>query len=138
MLSRWEPQIYAILRIVIGFLFFSHGTSKLLGWPPSGMPGKLAVGSLPWFSGVIELVAGFLILIGLFSSVAAFIASGEMAVAYFMAHQPHGTHPITNKGEAAVLYCFVFLYIAARGSGMLSVDSAINRNKRGPAASLVR
>ncbi|MGZ7033425.1 MAG: DoxX family protein [Thermoanaerobaculia bacterium] len=130
MLSRWEPQIYAIFRLVTGFVFFSHGTSKLLGWPPSGMPGKLAVGSLLWFSGIIELIGGFLIMIGLFASIAAFICSGEMALAYFMAHQPHGLHPLTNKGEPAVLYCFLFLYIAAHGSGIWSVDSALNRNRR--------
>jgi putative oxidoreductase len=138
MLSRWEPQIYAIFRIVIGFLFFSHGTSKVLGWPPSGMPGKIPVGSIIWFAGVIELVGGFLVIVGLFGSVAAFVLSGEMAVAYFIAHAPHGLHPIVNKGEPAVLYCFAFLYIAAHGSGIWSVDSGINRNKTGPAASLVR
>ena len=129
MLSRYEPYVYAVLRIITGILFLSHGTSKLLGFPPSGMGGKIAVGSLPWISGVIELVCGGLITIGLFTSIAAFIASGEMAVAYFMAHAPHGFHPLQNKGELAVVYCFVFLYMWTRGSGPASLDSAFRRGK---------
>ncbi len=127
MLSRWEPQIYAIFRIVTGFLFFCHGTSTLFGWPPRQMPGNVAVGSLIWFSGVIQLVGGALIVIGLFGAFAAFICSGEMAVAYFIAHAPHGYHPLANKGELSVLYCFAFLYVAAHGSGIWSVDAAIQR-----------
>jgi len=131
---RYEPYVYAVLRIITGLLFLSHGTSKLLGFPPSGMPGKIAVGSLPWFSGVIELICGLLITIGLFTSIAAFIASGEMAVAYFMAHAPHGFHPLQNKGELAVIYCFVFLYMWTRGSGPVSLDAAFRRGKTARAA----
>jgi len=131
---RYEPYVYAVLRIITGLLFLSHGTSKLLGFPPSGMPGKIAVGSLPWFSGVIELICGLLITIGLFTSIAAFIASGEMAVAYFMAHAPHGFHPLQNKGELAVIYCFVFLYMWTRGSGPVSLDAAFRRGKTTRAA----
>ena len=129
MLSRWEPTLYAILRIITGLLFLSHGTSKLLGFPPSGMPGKIAVGSLPWISGVIELICGFLITVGLLTSIAAFIASGEMAVAYFMVHAKNGFHPLQNKGELAVIYCFLFLYMWVRGSGPFSLDAAFRRGK---------
>jgi len=123
MLSRWEPQLYAILRIITGLLFASHGTQKVLGYPPGGMGTKIAVGSLPWFSGVIELVCGLLIAAGFFASIAAFIASGEMAVAYFIAHAGKGFHPLVNHGELAVVYCFLWLYVAARGSGIWSIDS---------------
>jgi putative oxidoreductase len=118
-LGRFTGPIYAIFRIVFGLLFMQHGLQKvfgMLGGPKAGAPLILAAG---W----IELVTGFLILIGLFTGIAAFIASGEMAVAYFMAHAPHGLWPIVNKGEAAVLYCFAFLFMAAYGSGIWSVDS---------------
>lgn len=127
-LGKYEPYVYALLRIVVGFLFLLHGTQKLLGFPPSGRPPAPLSGMIA-AAGVIELVAGLLVLIGLFAGFAAFIASGLMAVAYFMAHQPQGVLPIQNGGETAVLYCFIFLYIAARGSGILSVDSLMNRGK---------
>ena len=125
-LGRYEPYIYALLRIVSGFLFTLHGTQKLFGFPPSGKPAT-PLNAMMMTAGVIELVAGLMIMFGLLASVAAFIASGMMAVAYFMAHQPQGALPVQNGGEPAVLYCFVFLYIAARGSGVLSLDSAFNR-----------
>jgi len=118
-LERYREPLYAIFRIVFGLLFASHGAQKifgLFGGPKAGPPLMIAAG---W----IELLAGLLILIGLFAGVAAFVASGEMAVAYFMAHAPKGWWPIVNHGEAAVLYCFAFLYIAARGSGIWSIDS---------------
>lgn len=133
-MSRFEPHAYAILRIITGLLFASHGTSKLLGYPPGGMGGKIAVGSLPWISGVIELICGLLIAAGFFASIAAFIASGEMAVAYFMAHAPHGFHPLQNKGELAVVYCFVWLYVWTRGSGPWSLDAAFRRGRTTRAA----
>jgi putative oxidoreductase len=123
LLGRWSEPVYAIFRIVAGLLFLMHGTQKLFGWPPGG-EGMPAAGSLMWFGGIIELMCGLLVLVGLFASWAAFLASGEMAVAYFMFHQPKGPLPIQNKGELAVLFCFAFLYIAARGSGAFSVDSA--------------
>jgi putative oxidoreductase len=126
-LGKFEPQIYAILRIVAGFCFLMHGTQKLFAFPPSGQPG--GANAIIIVSGVIELVAGVLILIGFFSSLAAFIASGMMAVAYFMVHQPMGALPIQNNGEPAVLYCFIFLYIAARGSGIWSVDAMRSRSE---------
>jgi putative oxidoreductase len=120
--DRYAPQLYAVLRIVAGFLFMFHGLQKILG-----MFGSTAVpmGVWPfWYAGIIELVGGILILIGLFARPVAFICSGEMAAAYFMAHQPKGTWPIQNQGELAVLYCFLFLYIAARGAGTWSADAA--------------
>ena len=123
-LGRQTDTLYGLFRIVAGFLFMCHGLQKMFGLfggqtPPSG--------SLPWFAGVIELTCGFLIMIGLLASWAAFLASGTMAVAYFLAHQPQGAMPIENKGELAALYAFVFLYIAARGAGPLSVANAMRK-----------
>jgi putative oxidoreductase len=118
-LERFTDALYAVFRIVFGLLFFSHGAQKVLGL----FGGQKADAALPLAAGWIELVTGLLIVIGLFTGVAAFIASGEMAVAYFMAHAPNGFWPVVNHGEAAVLYCFAFLYMAARGSGIWSVDS---------------
>jgi len=127
-LSRWQPQLLALLRIVTGLLFLEHGTAKLFAFPvaPAGMPDPLPTVILA--SAVIELVAGLLVTLGLFTRLAAFIASGEMAVAYFMAHFPKGFWPIENMGEPAILYCFIFLYLAAAGAGAWSVDSARARN----------
>lgn len=120
-LARLSEPIYAVFRIVFGALFSLHGAQKVLGV----LGGQTQpVGSMPWIAGAIELVCGILIAIGLLAGLAAFIASGEMAAAYFMAHAPQGPIPIQNNGELAVLYCFAFLYIAARGAGMLSVDGA--------------
>jgi putative oxidoreductase len=125
-LARWIEPIYALLRIVVGFLFLCHGVQKLMaGGPPPEMPAPLF-----WAAALIETGAGALVLLGLFASYAAFLASGMMAVAYFMAHQPQALLPIQNKGELAALYCWVFLFIAARGSGIWSVDAA----RRGGAA----
>jgi putative oxidoreductase len=126
-LGRYAPYLYAILRIVAGLMFAMHGTQKLFGWPGNKPPIPLAgqMGA----AGVIELVAGLLIALGLFASIAAFIASGEMAVAYFMAHFPGGFWPVLNRGELAVLYCFLFLYIAAEGSGVWSLDALFARSR---------
>ena len=133
-LGRYSEYIYVLLRIVSGFLFILHGTQKLLGFPASGRPAG-ALNAMMTAAGVIEIVGGFLIMIGLFAGLAAFIASGEMAVAYFMVHQPMGAFPIQNNGEPAVLFCFIFLYIASRGSGILSVDSLLTgRNAPSQAA----
>ena len=127
-IGRFTPQAFALLRIVSGLLFMVHGTQKLLGMPSSGKPGTVPPFSWPaGISGIIELVCGALIVVGLFTGIAAFIASGEMAVAYFMAHASKGFWPIQNKGELAVLYCFVFLYFAAHGGGTWSIDSALRR-----------
>jgi putative oxidoreductase len=120
-LKRFEPTAYALLRIVAGFLFACHGLQKLLGLLGGH---RVALASLPGAAGVIETVGGVLVMIGLFTSPAALICSGEMAVAYFMAHQPRGTFPIQNGGEPAVLFCFIFLFIATRGGGFLSVGKS--------------
>jgi putative oxidoreductase len=118
-LGRFAPQIYALLRIVSGLLFACHGAQKLFG--------VLGVHQVPIMSqfglaGVIELVGGVMIAAGIFTSLVAFICSGEMAVAYFQAHAPGGLWPAQNGGELAVLYCFIFLYLAARGNGTWSVQ----------------
>ena len=125
-LSRWQPQLLAVLRIVAGLLFLEHGTMKLFHFPAAQMPGPLP--TLLMVAAIIELVAGVLIAIGLFTRLAAFIASGEMAVAYFMGHFPKSPWPAVNMGEAAILFCFVFLYLAAAGAGAWSVDAARARN----------
>jgi putative oxidoreductase len=126
-LGRFAPQLYAIMRIVVGLLFFCHGAQKIFGV----MGGtQVPFGSMPGLAGFIELIGGLLIAIGLLTGYAAFISSGEMAAAYFIAHAPQGPLPIQNRGELAVLYCFVFLYIAARGGGVWSVDGATAKGPR--------
>jgi putative oxidoreductase len=125
-LGRFAGEFYAFLRIVAGFLFACHGAQKLLGVLGGN---QVQLASQMGLAGIIELVGGTLIAIGLFASPAAFIASGEMAFAYFQAHAPKSFWPILNGGELAVLYCFLFLYIAARGSGALSVDGLIRGKK---------
>lgn len=126
-LGRFEPYFYALLRIVAGLLFAMHGCQKLFGMPGNKPTVQLA--SLMGVAGLIELVCGLMILFGLLTSYAAFVGSGEMAVAYFMAHFPKHPLPILNQGEPAVLFCFIFLYIAARGSGILSLDSILFRRR---------
>lgn len=122
-LTRWQPQLLAILRIVAGLLLLEHGLSKFFGFPvPFGMH---PLPPLFMAAGVIELVGGFLITIGLFTRLAAFIASGELAIAYWTQHVPRGGFwPLANKGEAAILFCFIFLYLAAAGAGAWGIDSA--------------
>ncbi len=121
-LGRYGDLLYAFMRIAVGLLFACHGAQKLFG--VLGAPGRASEPVL-LLAGIIELVGGVLIGIGLQASLAAFVASGEMAVAYFMVHAPRGFWPIINEGELAALYCFVFLYIASRGSGAVSVDRAL-------------
>ena len=126
-LGRYSPYFYAVLRIVAGLMFALHGSQKLLHWPPG--KNAMPLDTLMTVGGGIELVGGLLIALGLFASIAAFIAAGEMAVAYFMVHAPNAPLPIQNGGELAVLYCFIFLYIAAQGSGTWSVDSLRGRRR---------
>lgn len=121
--KAWTPRILGVLRIVTGFLFLQHGTAKLLGTPHIAMFDGVQLVSLLGLAGVLELVGGSLILIGLFTRPVAFILSGEMAVAYFMAHAPHGFLPILNQGELAVVYCFVFLYLSVAGAGAFGLDA---------------
>jgi putative oxidoreductase len=121
-LDRWQPQLLSVLRIVSGLLFLEHGTSKLLHFPHVAMfDGKLPL--IITIAGAIELVGGALVTVGLFTRYAAFIMSGEMAVAYFMAHVPKGGFfPALNGGEDAILLCFIFLYISAAGPGPWSLN----------------
>jgi putative oxidoreductase len=123
-LGKFSPQLYAILRLVAGLLFACHGAQKLFG----AFGGQVVpMMSQFWIAGVIELVGGLLIAIGLLTSIAAVICSGEMAAAYFIAHAPRGPLPIQNGGELAVLYCFLFLYIASRGAGLWGLDRGARR-----------
>lgn len=117
-LAAYREPIYALTRLVVGFLFACHGAQKLFGWFGGG-PAEMT--PLLWAAGAIELVGGAMIAIGLFTAPVAFICSGQMAVAYFMAHQPQALFPIQNRGELAALYCWVFLLIAATGDGIWSV-----------------
>lgn len=130
-LSRFAPHAFALLRIVVGLLFAMHGSQKLLGFPGDKPPVEL--GSLMGVAGIIELAGGLLVALGLLTRPAAFIASGTMAVAYFMAHAPQHALPIINQGELAVVYCFVFLYIWAHGPGIWSLDGMLRRNRTGGA-----
>ena len=127
-LGRVAPLCYAALRIVAGFLFACHGAQKLFG-----VLGGTAVpiASQRGAAGIIELVCGTLIALGLFTSYAAFIASGEMAVAYFQAHAPQSAWPIVNRGELAALYSFLFLYMATRGTVAYGLDTIVRRRRRG-------
>ena len=122
--SRYSPTVYAVLRVVVGVLFACHGAQKLFGaFGAEAVSGK----PLMFAAGVIEFFGGILIAAGLLTRAAAFLASGQMAVAYFMAHAPKGFWPIVNHGENAVLYCFIFLFIAAYGAGEYSLDAVLRR-----------
>jgi len=127
--SQLGPILLSVLRIVAGLLLLEHGAIKLLGFPPgSPMPMPPAF-TLLWFAGLIELVGGGLIALGLFTRSAAFICAGEMAFAYFIGHAPHGFFPANNMGDAAILYCFIFLYLSAAGPGPWSVDAIRSRSR---------
>ena len=121
----WAPRMLSILRIVAALIFFEHGTQKLLGFPPTPTPPEVL--SLPWIAGAIELVGGALFVLGLFTRPVAFILAGEMAFAYWIGHAPRSFFPAVNGGDAAILYCFVFLYISAAGPGLWSIDAARRR-----------
>jgi putative oxidoreductase len=124
-LGRYSELLYSVMRLVVGLLFAQHGAQKLFGV----LGGQSQVSNpMMLAAGIIELGGGLLVALGLWASFAAFLASGQMAVAYFQVHAPASFWPIVNKGELAVLYCFVFLYIAAKGSGRWSVD-ALARGK---------
>jgi putative oxidoreductase len=122
-LSRWSPQLSSVLRIITALLFFAHGSAKFFGFPHVEMLSGVPITSIYGIAGIIEIIAGILLTIGLFSRLAAFIASGEMAIAYFHTHAPQNFHPLLNGGEAAILFCFIFLYLAAAGPGPWSVDA---------------
>lgn len=122
--TTWAPRLLSVLRIVAGLLFLQHGMAKYLKFPPVPALAKVDPMSLPGIGGMFELVGGILLILGLFTRPVALLLSGEMAVAYFLAHAPRGFYPILNAGELAVFYCFVFLYIAAAGPGPWSIDAA--------------
>ena len=122
--EKYTPEALSIVRLVIGLLFLEHGTAKLLGFPasPSGLPALMTLG---WIQGLLELAGGTLITIGLFTRPTAFILSGNMALAYFMAHAPKSFFPMLNGGDGAILYCFIFLLLFFTGPGRWSVDNQI-------------
>lgn len=124
--QQWSPRMLSIMRIMIAALFMEHGCQKLFGFPGGHV---VPVFSFFGFGGLLEFVGGALLLIGLVVRPAAFILCGEMAVAYFMAHAPSGFFPVLNKGELAVVYCFVFLYLAVAGGGVCSLDYLRQRAK---------
>lgn len=124
-MTRYGAQTHALLRIVAGLLFLCHGGSKLLGFP---VPVPEAPAFVIWIAGSIELVGGTLVMIGLFTRWAAFLCSGLMAAAYWMAHGTKSLFPLENQGELAALYCFVFLFLSAHGAGIWSADSARGEN----------
>lgn len=123
-ISKYEVQIYSILRIVAGFLFLWHGSQKLFSFPPAGheMPHYIV-----YIAGPIEFFGGLFVMIGFWTRCAAFICCGEMAYAYWFIHATHAVLPMVNGGEMSVLYCFLFLFISARGSGVFSIDSALKK-----------
>lgn len=132
--AQWSPRLLSVLRIAAGLLVLQYGLAKVVGYPEVPYFAELAAFSLVWFAGAIELALGALVLVGLFTRPAAFILSGEMAFAYFIGHAPKGFLPILNGGGFAVLFCFVFLYIATAGGGAWSLD-ALRRSEpaRNPA-----
>ncbi|HSB17128.1 MAG TPA: DoxX family protein [Bryobacteraceae bacterium] len=132
MMHPLEPRALSLLRIAAGFTFSLHGFQKLFGCF-GGMGGSgatAAFGTLPWVAGVLEAFGGILLLAGLFTRPVAFILCGEMAVAYFRAHAPRGFWPIANGGELAVLYCFIFLYLAVAGAGPVSLDRIVRKKSK--------
>jgi putative oxidoreductase len=124
---RYSPVVLSILRIVAALLFLEHGTSRLFAWP-SPLPAPEFL-TMYWFAGAIELAGGILLALGLFTRPVAIIMSGEMAFAYFISHAPNSFFPILNRGDAAILYCFVFLYIAFAGPGPWSLDAILTRKR---------
>ena len=122
-LSRFSPYTLGLLRIFTALSFISHGTQKLFGFPAAPSWGMPAVLSLPWTAGLLEIVGGAFVLVGFFTRPVAFVLSGLMAVAYWMAHGSQGFYPLLNGGEAAMLFCFIFLYIATAGPGAFALES---------------
>ena len=121
--ASWAPYVLSILRIITGLLFLEHSLSKLFHFPPIAMFANLQILSLVGIAGIIELIGSILLIFGLFTRIVAFILSGEMAFAYFIAHGPRSFFPLLNGGEPAILFCFIFLYIAAAGPGPWSIDA---------------
>jgi putative oxidoreductase len=127
---RWTGHLLSVLRVIAAFLFIAHGTQKLFAWPAAEPREPAPLMSIMGLAGVLETFGGLLLLVGLFTRPVAFLLAGEMAVAYFKAHAPRGVWPILNHGELAILYCFLFLYLAAAGGGSWSLD-ALRAQRRG-------
>ena len=127
-MAAWAPRALSVLRIITGLMIIEHGMAKLLGWPVVPAFAQLKLFSLLGLAGTIELVGGALLILGLFTQPAAFIVSGEMAVAYFMVHEPRSFFPLINGGSLAIIYCFACLYLSTAGAGPWSVDAAMKRD----------
>ena len=125
-LTRYSPYMLSVLRIVVALIFMEHGTQKLFGFPPSERAAPELL-SFMWFGGLLEFAGGLLLALGLFTRPVAFVVAGEMAVAYWMFHAPEAFYPVLNGGDAAILYCFVFLYLVFAGPGPWSLDAMIAR-----------
>lgn len=126
-MAAWAPRALSVLRIITGLMIIEHGMSKLLGWPPIPAFAQLKLVSLLGLAGVIELFGGALLILGLFTQPAAFIVSGEMAVAYFMVHAPRSFFPLINGGSLAIIYCFACLYLSSAGAGPWSLDAGLKK-----------
>jgi putative oxidoreductase len=124
--SVWAPRLLSVLRIVAALIFMSHGTQKILGFPAGASPEMF---SLSWIAGVLELFGGALLVLGLFVRPVAFVLAGMMAAAYWIAHAPKSFFPVLNGGDAAILYCFVFLYFVAAGGGAWSLDNLLGKSR---------
>jgi putative oxidoreductase len=123
--SKWTPRLLSVLRIAVALLFIEHGGEKLFGFPPAQQAAPDTLSTLMWVAAVLEFFGGLVILFGLFTRPVAFLLSGEMAVAYFMAHASQGFFPLQNRGELAALYSFVFLFLAVAGGGVWSLDTLL-------------
>jgi putative oxidoreductase len=131
-LARIAPYVLSLLRIIAALLFLQHGLSKFFGFPSAAGPHPTALFDLEWFAALIEFGGGVLLTLGLFTRVAALVASGEMAIGYFLFHAPQSFYPALNRGELAIMFCFVFLYLVFAGAGPLSLDALIRGNARKP------
>jgi putative oxidoreductase len=125
--ERWAPRVLSILRIIAALLFIEHGTQKLFGFPAAPADGFPETFSLLWWQAIIEVVGGTLLLIGLFTRLIAFVLAGDMAFAYWIVHGSKNFYPALNRGDAAILFCFVFLYMAFAGGGPWSLDGSVQR-----------
>jgi len=124
-LALWAPRVLSVLRIVAALIFLEHGTQKLLGFPPH--PNPASITTMSWIAAWLELIGGSFLVLGLFTRPVAFLLAGEMAVAYWTAHAPRSVFPVLNQGDAAILYCFVFLYFVFSGPGPWSLDALMGR-----------
>ena len=130
--ARWAPPLLSVLRVVVAVLYIVHGTQKLFGFPAAEPRPGVPLASLLGVASGLEIIGGALLLVGLFTRPVAFLLSGEMAVAYFMVHARQGFWPLVNRGEPAVLFCFVWLYLSAAGAGPWSLDAWWGRHARSP------